>query len=87
MDRWIELEKSTGGGHGHSAPVLELQEAAPGAEPLAPAPAHRALSPQRPRRPARRAPSRRTRRRTRRTMRRPRRKRKAPRSPCRSASS
>ncbi|MFW3464217.1 DUF1775 domain-containing protein [Streptomyces microflavus] len=38
VDRWIEVEKSTGGGHGHSAPVLELKEAAPGAELLTPAP-------------------------------------------------
>lgn len=38
VDRWIELEESSGGGHGHSAPVLELQEAAPGAEPVAPTP-------------------------------------------------
>ncbi|MFD3739484.1 hypothetical protein AMK21_25390 [Streptomyces sp. CB00316] len=38
VDRWIEVEESSGGGHGHSAPVLELQEAAPGAEPVAPVP-------------------------------------------------
>ncbi|MFZ4272443.1 DUF1775 domain-containing protein [Streptomyces arboris] len=39
VDRWIELEESSGGhGHGHSAPVLELKEAAPGAEPVAPTP-------------------------------------------------
>ncbi|MEV3849100.1 DUF1775 domain-containing protein [Streptomyces microflavus] len=38
VDRWIEVEKSTGGGHGHSAPVLELEEAAPGAELLTPSP-------------------------------------------------
>ncbi|MFD3791980.1 DUF1775 domain-containing protein [Streptomyces cyaneofuscatus] len=38
VDRWIELEESSGGGHGHSAPVLELQEAAPGPEPVAPTP-------------------------------------------------
>ncbi|MFI7235869.1 DUF1775 domain-containing protein [Streptomyces cyaneofuscatus] len=38
VDRWIELEESSGGGHGHSAPVLELREAAPGAEPVAPTP-------------------------------------------------
>ncbi|KAB2593129.1 DUF1775 domain-containing protein [Streptomyces arboris] len=37
VDRWIELEESSGG-HGHSAPVLELKEAAPGAEPVAPTP-------------------------------------------------
>ncbi|MFJ9639196.1 DUF1775 domain-containing protein [Streptomyces sp. NPDC101178] len=38
VDRWIELEESSGGGHGHSAPVLELKAAAPGAEPVAPVP-------------------------------------------------
>ncbi|WSQ95489.1 YcnI family protein [Streptomyces globisporus] len=38
VNRWVELEKSTGGGQGHSAPVLELQEVAPGTEPLAPSP-------------------------------------------------
>ncbi|MFD8604293.1 DUF1775 domain-containing protein [Streptomyces globisporus] len=36
VNRWVELEKSTGRGQGHSAPVLELQEVAPGTEPLAP---------------------------------------------------
>lgn len=45
VDRWIELEKSTGGGHGQSAPVLELQEAAPGAEPLAPSPSAASSAP------------------------------------------
>ncbi|MFI8352529.1 DUF1775 domain-containing protein [Streptomyces cyaneofuscatus] len=38
VDRWIELGESSGGGHGHSAPVLKLQAAAPGAEPVAPTP-------------------------------------------------
>ncbi|SCE17723.1 MULTISPECIES: DUF1775 domain-containing protein [unclassified Streptomyces] len=38
VDRWIELEESSGGGHGHSAPVLELKEAAPGAQPVDPTP-------------------------------------------------
>ncbi|MFC8355178.1 DUF1775 domain-containing protein [Streptomyces cyaneofuscatus] len=41
VDRWIELEESSGGGHGHSAPVLKLQAAAPGAEPVAPTPSAR----------------------------------------------
>ncbi|MFH9394417.1 DUF1775 domain-containing protein [Streptomyces sp. NPDC017556] len=45
VDRWIELEKPAGGGHGHSAPVLELQEAAPGAEPLAPSPSASSSAP------------------------------------------
>ncbi|MET9348414.1 DUF1775 domain-containing protein [Streptomyces termitum] len=37
VDRWIELEKSDGGGHGNAAPVLKLAAAAPGAASLAPA--------------------------------------------------
>ncbi len=38
LDRWIELEKSSGGGHSHSAPILELKAAAPGAKPVGPSP-------------------------------------------------
>lgn len=40
VDRWIELEKSDDGGHGHgnAAPELALKAAAPGAKPVAPSP-------------------------------------------------
>ncbi|MGB8943233.1 MAG: DUF1775 domain-containing protein [Streptomyces sp.] len=38
VDRWIELEKSTGAGHGSPAPALELKPAEPGAKPLSPSP-------------------------------------------------
>ncbi|WP_405861326.1 DUF1775 domain-containing protein [Streptomyces sp. NBC_00090] len=34
VDRWIELEQSHGGGHGNSAPLLELKPAAAGATPV-----------------------------------------------------
>jgi uncharacterized protein YcnI len=39
VDRWIELEKSSDGGHGSPAPLLELKPAAPGAKPAGPSPA------------------------------------------------
>ncbi|MGX6745753.1 DUF1775 domain-containing protein [Streptomyces xantholiticus] len=38
LDRWIELEKSSDGGHGSPAPILELKPAAPGAKPVSPSP-------------------------------------------------
>ncbi|MGP4002211.1 DUF1775 domain-containing protein [Streptomyces sp. 8N706] len=38
VDRWIELKKSSGHGHGNSAPALELKPAAPGAKPAGPSP-------------------------------------------------
>ncbi|MFI5808524.1 DUF1775 domain-containing protein [Streptomyces sp. NPDC051561] len=38
VDRWIELEKTTGSGHGSPAPRLELRPAAVGAKPLSPSP-------------------------------------------------
>ncbi len=40
VDRWIELEKSSGGGHGHGspAPILVLKAAAAGAKPVSPTP-------------------------------------------------
>ncbi|CAM5704395.1 hypothetical protein SALBM135S_07615 [Streptomyces alboniger] len=38
VDRWIELEESTGAGHGSLAPVLQLDPAEPGAEPVPPSP-------------------------------------------------
>jgi uncharacterized protein YcnI len=38
LDRWIELEKSSDGGHGSPAPILELKPAAPGAKPVSPIP-------------------------------------------------
>ncbi|MYX05015.1 DUF1775 domain-containing protein [Streptomyces sp. SID8378] len=87
VNRWVELEKSTGGARGTPHPCWNSRKSPPAPSRSPPAPVHRALSPQRPRRPARRVPSRQTRRRSRRTMRRPRRKRRASRSPCRSASS
>ncbi|RKN10119.1 DUF1775 domain-containing protein [Streptomyces radicis] len=34
IDRWIELAEADGGGHGSAAPVLALEPAAPGAEPV-----------------------------------------------------
>ncbi|MGW7052855.1 DUF1775 domain-containing protein [Streptomyces sp. NPDC054887] len=38
LDRWIELEKPTDGGHGSPAPVLALKAAEPGAKPVSPSP-------------------------------------------------
>ncbi|MFJ9034491.1 DUF1775 domain-containing protein [Streptomyces sp. NPDC102274] len=38
VDRWIELEKPAEGGHGSTAPVLELAPAEPGAESISPSP-------------------------------------------------
>ncbi|MEU8678727.1 DUF1775 domain-containing protein [Streptomyces sp. NPDC048560] len=46
IDRWIELEESTGGhGHGSSAPTLTLRPAAPGAEPVSPSPSAEPTTP------------------------------------------
>ncbi|WP_405796610.1 DUF1775 domain-containing protein [Streptomyces sp. NBC_01506] len=38
VDRWIELGEHADGGHGNSAPVLELEPAEPGAELVSPSP-------------------------------------------------
>ncbi|MGP3952196.1 DUF1775 domain-containing protein [Streptomyces sp. 7N604] len=45
VDRWIELEKSSGHGHGNSAPILELKPAAPDAKPADPSPTAKSPSP------------------------------------------
>ncbi|MGP3926982.1 DUF1775 domain-containing protein [Streptomyces sp. 8N616] len=45
VDRWIELEKSSGHGHGNSAPILELKPAAPDAKPADRSPTAKTPSP------------------------------------------